>query len=209
MRYDSLIFDFDGTIADTLDEGLRIYNILAEKNGLKPLDEKELPALRHMSVGGLFRHLGISKHRAPKLLYQGIRMLRGRIASLPLIHGMADTLPVLRSQVRHFGILTSNSVENVGLFLKAHGLDHLFTFVSSTSKLSGKARHLRGIQKSYEIPPSGMLYVGDEIRDIRAAKKAGVAVAAVGWGFNSHESLGAEAPDYLLAQPDELMGLTG
>lgn len=208
-RYKSLIFDFDGTIADTLDESLRIYNDLAGQYNLLPVNQDDVADLRHMSLGRLFTHLGISKHRAPKLLYQGTRMLKSRIASLPLIQGMADTLPVLRNKAQHFGILTSNSVDNVGLFLESHGLDNLFTFVSSTSKLSGKARHLKSIQKSYQIAPEQMLYIGDEIRDIRAAKKAGVDMAAVSWGFNSQESLGNEAPDFLLTQPSELVSLAG
>lgn len=207
MKYNALIFDFDGTIADTLDEGLKIYNTLAEQHSLLSVREDEVAELRHMSIGRLFDHLGISKHRAPKILYQGTKMLKSRIASLPLIQGMAEALPVLRSKAKHFGILTSNSVDNVSLFLETHRLQEVFTFVSSTSKLTGKARHLKSIQKSYGIRPKEMIYIGDEIRDIRAAKKAGVTVAAVGWGFNSSESLQAEEPDYLLQRPDELAEL--
>lgn len=207
MKYRTLIFDFDGTIADTLDEGLRIYNLLADQYGLLKVREKDVPDLRHMSIGRLFDHLGISKHRAPKILYQGTRMLKSRIASLPLIQGMAEALPILRSKAQHFGILTSNSVDNVNLFLETHGLEDVFTFVSSTSKLTGKARHLRSIQKSYAIDTDEMIYIGDEIRDIRAAKKAGVTVAAVGWGFNSPESLQSEDPDFLLQRPEELTAL--
>jgi len=207
MKCNTLIFDFDGTIADTLDEALKIYNSMADQYSLLKVRDSEVADLRHMSIGRLFDHLGISKHRAPKMLYQGTRMLKSRIASLPLIQGMAEALPVLRSRAKHFGILTSNSVDNVSLFLNTHGLEDVFTFVSSTSKLTGKARHLRSIQKSYGIDPDEMIYIGDEIRDIRAAKKAGVAVAAVGWGFNSPESLQAEDPDFMLQHPDELTAL--
>ncbi|NWK55566.1 HAD hydrolase-like protein [Verrucomicrobiaceae bacterium N1E253] len=209
MKHNALIFDFDGTIADTLMEGVGIYNTMAEEYGLLKVEPADLPELRNLSAAGLFRHLGISAHRVPKLLYRGTRMLRGRIANLPLIQGMAETLPKLRSRVSHFGILTSNSVDNVGLFLQSHRLDPLFTFVSSTSKLSGKSKHLKSIRKSYNMDRSKMLYIGDEIRDIRAAKKAGVAVAAVAWGFNSKPALEAEQPDYLLSHPDELDLLLG
>jgi len=207
MKYNALIFDFDGTIADTLDEGVKIYNILAEKYSLRQVLQEDLPELRHLSVGRLFDHLGISKHRAPKILFQATRMLKSSIATLPLIPGMATALPMLRKQTEHFGILTSNSVDNVNLFLKTHGLEEVFTFISSTSKLTGKARHLRSIQKNYQIPREQMLYIGDEIRDIRAAQKAQIAIAAVAWGFNSLESLLSEQPDYLLKKPSELLSL--
>ena len=207
MKYNHLIFDFDGTIADTLDESLRIYNSLADQYGLRKISEGDVAELRHLSLGKLFDHLGVARHRAPKIIYQGTRILKSRIANLPLISGMAEVLPVLRSSADHFGILTSNSVDNVSLFLETRDLQDVFTFVSSTSKLSGKARHLRGIRKSYAMDTEKMIYIGDEIRDIRAAKKAGVAIAAVAWGFNSSESLQAEDPDFLLHHPDELLSL--
>jgi len=52
-----------------------------------------------------------------------------------------------------------------------------------------------------------MLYVGDEIRDIRAARKVGIAVAAVTWGFNSQEALAAENPDFLVDSPEKFLAL--
>lgn len=209
MNYSTLIFDFDGTLADTLDEGVKIYNTLAEKYGLLKVEAEDIPSLQHMTIGRLFDHLGISKHRAPKILYQATRMLKSRIAHLPMIQGMADALPILMEKTAHLGILTSNSVDNVNLFLDSHGLDGVFSFVSSTSKLTGKARHLRSIQKTYELDSARMIYIGDEIRDIRAGKKAGLAVAAVSWGFNSLESLQAEDPNFMFHHPEELHTLVG
>jgi len=207
VKYNALIFDFDGTIADTLEESVKIYNILAERYGLTPVRPEELSSLRHLSLGGLLDHLGVSKHQLPKILFNATRMLKNSIATLPLISGMDEVLPELRKSAEHFGILTSNSVENVNLFLKTHGLENIFTFVSSTSKLTGKARHLRNIQKSYKIETENLLYIGDEIRDVRASQKAGFAIAAVDWGFNSQESLQKEHPDFLLHHPRELFDL--
>ncbi len=116
-------------------------------------------------------------------------------------------MPELRKQSDHFGILTSNSVENVELFLKHHGLQDVFSFVSSTSKLTGKAKHLRSICRTFSIEADDIIYIGDEIRDVKAAKKAGVPVAAVGWGFNSPEALVGANPNFLFHEPTELHGL--
>jgi len=207
MKYESYIFDFDGTIADTLDEGVRIYNVLADRYGLLKVTPEELPKLRHMGIGPLFDHLGISTHKAPQILYQATRMLKSKIGQLPLIQGMKEILPELSHKTNQLGILTSNSEENVHLFLQTHGLENLFAFVSSTSKLTGKARHLRKIIKSHNVAAEKLLYIGDEIRDIKAAKKAGVDIAAVAWGFNSPESLMAQNPDYMLHNPIELIDI--
>lgn len=207
MDYRTIIFDFDGTLADTLEESRRIYNHLATDYGLREVTTEELPELRHFSLLELIDHLGIPKRRVPSLLSRGTSLMRGNITRLPMIPGIGEVLPELRAKVGSFGILTSNASANVELFLDAHGVRGHFNFISSTSKLTGKSKHLRAIQKTFSLRPEEMLYIGDEIRDIKAAKKAGIAVAAVTWGFNSPEALAQAKPDHLLHRPGELLDL--
>ncbi|MBT8043423.1 MAG: HAD-IA family hydrolase [Verrucomicrobiae bacterium] len=207
MKYRSLVFDFDGTIADTLDEGLKIYNHLAGQHGLKKVDDHEIHILRNMKLNDFLDHLGVSRMLVPKLLYRGTQMLKSRIERLPLIEGIKDVLPFLRQNAENFGILTSNSVDNVKLFLQHHQLENTFDIISSTSKLTGKAKHLQSIRRRFSTQPEEMIYIGDEIRDIKAAKKAGVPIAAVSWGFNSADALLDAGPDYLMNHPAELTNL--
>lgn len=207
MAYRTIIFDFDGTLADTLEESRRIYNLLAADYSLREVLAEELPQLRNFSLLELLDHLEIPKRRVPTLLSRGTSMMRSNISRLPLIPGIGAILPEMRSRAKSFGVLTSNAEENVDLFLKAHGLREQFDFISSTSRLTGKSGHLRAIRKTFSLHAEEMLYVGDEIRDIKAAKKAGIAMAAVTWGFNSAESLQAEAPEHLITTPHGLLKL--
>lgn len=207
MAYRTIIFDFDGTLADTLEESRRIYNGLAAEYRLREVSAEELPGLRHFSLLELLDHLDIPKRRVPSLLSRGTALMRGNITKLPLIPGIGEILPTLRSRAQAFGILTSNATANVDLFLRAHGLREHFDFISSTSKLTGKSKHLKAIQKTFSVRADEMLYVGDEIRDIKASKKAGIAMAAVTWGFNSEESLKAEVPEHVISEPVELLDL--
>lgn len=207
MRYRALVFDFDGTIADTLGETRRIFNEIAPDYGIRTVEEHELEELRHMSLKQLLSHLKIPKRRVPVLLARGTGMMRGGIAQMPLIEGMAEVLDVLRDKVDGFGILTSNVAANVELFLQSHGLRGHFDFISSTSKLTGKSKHLKAIRKTYSLRSEEILYVGDELRDVKAAKKAKIPIAAVTWGFNSRESLEAEKPEHLFHHPSEFLKL--
>ena len=207
MRYRALVFDFDGTIADTLGETRRIFNEIAPDYGIRSVEEHELEELRHMSLKDLLSHLKIPKRRVPVLLARGTGMMRGNITRLGLIEGMREVLEELREGVDAFGILTSNVPANVELFLQSHGLRRQFDFISSTSKLTGKAKHLKAIRKTYSLHNEEMLYVGDELRDVKAAKKARIPIAAVTWGFNSRESLAAEKPDHLFHHPSEFLEL--
>jgi len=207
MHYRAMIFDFDGTLADTLELTRRIYNQMAPDYGLRQVESHELETLRDYSLSDLLKHLDISKLRVPSLLSRGTSLLRERIAEIPIIPGIAAVLPDLRRRSDTFGILTSNATENVNLFLDTHGLRDQFTFVSSTSKLTGKAKHLKAIRKTFSLRAEEMLYVGDEIRDIKASHKAGIAVAAVTWGFNSREALHASEPTHLIDDPQHLLEL--
>ncbi|MGA0845336.1 MAG: HAD hydrolase-like protein [Luteolibacter sp.] len=207
MIHRTLVFDFDGTIADTLGETFRIYNQLATDLGLRAVEPDEIEKLRHLNLKQLVSHLQIPKRRVPALISRGTGMMRGNIASLQPIHGMPEVIIEMRRHAENFGILTSNAPANVDLFLRQHNLRPLFDFISSTSKLTGKAKHLRAIRKTFSLRHEEMLYVGDELRDIKASKKAGVPVAAVTWGFNSRESLAAEKPDYLIDHPQDFLRL--
>ena len=203
----TLVFDFDGTIADTLGETRRIYNQLAPDYGLRQLGEHEVQQLRHLSLKQLLDHLSIPKRRVPALIARGTALMRGNITRLPLIAGMAGVLVELRRKVTSCGILTSNTTANVELFLHHHGLREQFDFISSTSKLTGKAKHLKAIRKTFSLRPEELLYIGDELRDVKAAQKAGVPVAAVSWGFNSREALAAAQPNHVFDRPTDLLRL--
>ena len=157
----SLIFDFDGTIADTLSEGFSIFNQLARENGFQPVSQEQLTELRALDTTELLTRLDIPKRKIPLLVSKGLRLLRSRIRDLPLIEGMAEVLPQLRKRADCFGILTSNAVDNVEAFLEAHGLRDLFTFINSTSKLTGKAKHLRAIARTFSLRSEQMLYIGE------------------------------------------------
>jgi phosphoglycolate phosphatase len=207
MIYRTLVFDFDGTIADTLGESRRIFNQIAPDYGIRQIEENELNHLRHLSLKQLLDHLDIPKRRVPAIISRGTGLMRGNITRLQMIAGMSEVIVELRKHVHSFGILTSNATANVDLFLRTHGLREQFDFISSTSKLTGKAKHLKAIRKTFSLRPEELLYIGDEIRDIKASQKAGIPIAAVTWGFNSRESLAAEKPEHLFEHPTDFLRL--
>lgn len=209
MKYKMLAFDFDGTIADTLGETRLIFNRIAPEYGIREVGADELAHLRHLSLQDLLSHLQIPKRRVPVLIARGTSIMRSNIAQLKLIEGMSEVLVQLREHVGSFGILTSNATANVDLFLRAHGLREQFDFISSTSKLTGKSKHLKAIRKTFSLRSEEMLYIGDELRDVKASQKAGIPIAAVTWGFNSREALAAAKPDHLFDAPADFLSLLG
>jgi len=202
-----IIFDFDGTIADSLETVCEIYNELAPAYDLVPIGPENLPVLRELGIRKLLKRLALKPRHLPHVLNQGRKMLRERIEEIKPVPGILEQIESLHQSPRPLGILTSNSSENVEVFLNQFGIRKHFDFISTCPKLRGKAKHLSAIARTYSLSPLNMIYIGDEVRDIKAAKRAAVSVAAVTWGFNTKEALSKHEPDWLISTPDELAKL--
>lgn len=201
-----ILFDFDGTLADTFSAGVEILNILALEFGFRPLAPDELALARDLSTRGLMKHLGIPRMKLPQISKRGTEEIGKRMDSIEPLPGMPDLVKALHASGYRLGILTSNSEANVGVFLKQHGLEY-FEFIKSSSKLLGKASVLRKLMRELRLKPKEIFFIGDELRDIEAAQETGVHIGAVAWGYNSTPALTEASPDYLFTAPLEIVAL--
>ena len=209
MTIKVIIFDFDGTLADTLDAVVKITNRLALEFGYKPTAPEELAKIRSLSSREIIKQSGISIFKIPFLLNKLKAALRNEIQYLNTIDGIKEALITLKNQGNKLGILTSNSAENVSIFLAKHEMQDLFDFVYSENKLFSKHRVISKFMQRNSLTPEEVIYVGDETRDIEASKKVAIKVIAVSWGFNSGEALAKSKPDFLIHQPSELIEVMG
>jgi phosphoglycolate phosphatase len=205
MTQKVIIFDFDGTIADTVDALVSIANGLAQKFGYIPITQEELALLRNLNSREIIKYSGISILKIPFLVKKVKSELKSKIKELKPISGIKETLVVLNNNGYRLGIITSNSQENVTDFLRVNDLDNLFDFVYSGVTIFGKTTIINNVLKQKQIKPQEVIYVGDETRDIEASKKANIKVIAVTWGFNSQEVLAKQNPDFLIQEPYELL----
>lgn len=200
------VFDFDGTLADTLTEALEIVNGLAPSYGFQPLSREFADSLRGGGVREAIAKVGIKPRVIPKLHLEIRRLLKERIGSIHPFPGIPEAISSLAGASLRLGVLTSNSADNVRTFLDRTGLLPHFQFVVGASSLFGKARHLRKLLDTElaGIPKSQVAYIGDETRDIQAAQKAGLRSVAVSWGLNTKEALAETNPTHLVHSPLEL-----
>lgn len=209
MNTKVIIFDFDGTLADTFDALVMISNRLALEFGYPPTTPEEIPKLRNLSSREIIKKSGVSLFKMPFILRKVREYLHQEILNLKTIPGIQDALVQLKHEGYCLGILTSNSEENVKLFLKKHGMQDLFSFIYSETSLFSKDKSLLKLMKKNNFKSDDLLYVGDETRDIEASKKIQIKVIAVTWGFNSGEVLTKHNPDFLIEQPSELIEVLG
>jgi len=202
----TIIFDFDGTIADSFSTILKISNRLAVEFGLKPVSPEDVKEFQNLSPREIIRRSHLPIYKLPYFLRRLQTELNHEISEIEPFPGIREALSQLRSAGYALGIVTSNSQENVNSFLRHQEMVELFEFVRTGVTLFGKARVINQLLKEYPFPRASIIYVGDETRDVEAARKSQIRVVSVGWGFNSGQILAEMNPDELVQEPRELVG---
>ena len=180
-----VLFDFDGTLADTFESGAALINEFADRFGYKRID---FAANRDLSARQLVKLSGVKLWHIPRLVRFFRKESAKRAENIKPFAGIVSIVQKLAEKCS-LGILTTNSATTVERFLDSNGLRECFSFVKTEVPLFGKKRALRRAARKLRKNFTGITYVGDEIRDIEACRKAGIKIISVSWGFNSHSAL--------------------
>lgn len=202
----NMIFDFDGTLVDSFSIAMQKINLLADQFNFRKINQNEIDGLKDLTSREVIKYLKIPFYRLPVVLRQARESIRNEIAALPTFMNFPEILKELHSDCS-LGILTSNSSENVVSWLKYHKIDHLFDFIHAESSYFGKKHILKKLIKSNKMDSFQTFYVGDETRDVDAARKCSINSIAVLWGFNSEAALGKCNPDYIARTPSDILAI--
>lgn len=194
-NFSLVIFDFDGTLADSIPWFVASLDQTADHFGLKRVTPEEIESLRHVSSRDAIRHLNVPMLQLPAISIYMRNLFAEGMADIPLFPGAADMLAALNAAGVKLALVSSNAEANVRHVLgTAAGLiDHY----ACGSSLWGKAQKFASVLRALRQSPVRTLSVGDEIRDIDAGRQAGLTVGAITFGYNSRQSLQSHAPDYL------------
>ena len=196
-----ILFDFDGTIADTISAGLEIINSHADYYGYKRLDGE---IKTHFSALQLVKMAEIKFWKLPYLIYQLKKKLSEKYDELQVLPEAPELIKKLNDAGYELGILTSNSLKTVKSFLKKYELDSFFTFLRTDVSLFGKKKALA---KAKKVINKKIVYIGDELRDIEACRKNDIPIVSIPWGLNSYESLEEHNPGLVAKNADEAYNL--
>jgi phosphoglycolate phosphatase len=202
-----LIFDFDGTLVNSFYDVIDKFNLLATEFKFRQIALHEVDKLRDLNSRELIQFLKIPLYKLPRVIKKARKSIHKDMQKLTSFTNLPEVLNKLYQAGMSLGILTSNSKENVVAWLLHHKLRDLFTFIHVESSFFGKKRLLKKILKTHHIQQNEAFYIGDETRDIDAAKQCGIQSVAVTWGFNSEQILLSEEPHYIVRTPEELLQL--
>ncbi|HAD57676.1 MAG TPA: hypothetical protein DCG12_00320 [Planctomycetaceae bacterium] len=203
VRFQGVVWDFDGTLADTLPVALEVYNELAAERGFVPIDDPH--AVRNLTISQFMKQHHVPAHRLPLTFVRFLREIHRRGDRIGLHPGIFETVKRLAETGIVQAVVSSNRTKNIEIVLERNQVLNCFQVITGTSRLFGKERRITSALKQLNIPNDRAVYVGDEIRDIEAARAAETAVAAVTWGMNSEEALVENSPDIVVSEADQLL----
>lgn len=205
--FDLLVFDFDGTLANSADWFRSILPDLARRFGFRCPDEEELEVLRHKPPREVMRILKIPGWKLVFIAVH-VRKRAAKAEAFPLFDGVPEVLRSISARGVKIAVVSSNAEGNVRRALGPE-LSALVSSWSCGAGMFGKAKHFRDVLKKMRVAPDRVLAVGDEIRDIEAAREVGLQTAAVAWGFAMKPALDAAEPDYCFGTVAEFREFLG
>lgn len=209
-RTRAVLFDLDGTLADTAADLSRALNRLRAARGLADLPLAQLRPHASSGARGLIgAGLGIAPEHPefPPLREAFLQHYESAICiDTRLFPGMLELLSALEARRLRWGIVTNKSTRLTQLVVRELGLDARAACVvcgDTTPHLKPHPASLLHAAKELSLAPHECIYLGDDLRDIQAARSAGMRCAAVGWGYG--EGLPAWNADAVLSQPMDLI----
>ena len=199
-----IIFDFDGTIADSFPPMVKILKKQVKEMGYGDLTDKQIEVMRSMRPFDIIRHFRFPIWKIPKLIQTVREELFNQIDRVKVFQGINELIKNLKTKKIKYGILTSNSKKTVEALLNRNNLKG-FEFIESETNIFKKSSHLAFIIKKYSLYKNDVVYVGDEVRDIEACREVGVDIISVTWGYNNKVVLEKHNQRSLVSTPSEIL----
>jgi phosphoglycolate phosphatase len=212
MRSRAVLFDFDGTLADTAPDLAAAVNRMRAEQGHAPLPLEKLRPFASAGARGLVQAAfgvkpGDAEYNAMRESFLGFYAERV-CKETRLFPGIAELLRELRARDVRWGIVTNKSTRFTDAIVAALELDpDCVACGDTTPHLKPHPASLLHAAEQLRLPPAECCYLGDDLRDIKAAQAAGMRPIAVDWGYHHPESGGPNTwqAECIIAHPLDLL----
>ena len=202
MPYSLAILDLDGTLADSFPWFLRHVNDVADRFGFRRIEEDEIEPLRGAGSREILKRLEVPLWKLPLIARHMRRLKAAHIGDIPLFPEVEPMLRALHDSGMRLALVSSDNEANARRQLGTAA--ELFTVFACGASIFGKAAKFRHVLGRAGISHPEAIAIGDEVRDIEAARAAGIACAAVTWGYAAPEALRALAPNLVFERVEDI-----
>ncbi len=200
-----IIFDYDGVLADTLDDLIQFGQEACNQLGIHHLVTKDdLGNLEVMSFATFGRACEVPEHLIDDFVKISLNLFAEKETPPAIFAGLDQV-------IRHFSanhkiaVVTTNSSQNVHAFLVKHRLDSFIHAVYGVDTPGSKAQKISMARERFVENGEAVFMIGDSLSDVRAAKEAGVTSIAATWGHQSLETLQRGEPYHVVSSPNNLI----
>jgi len=204
MKYQLVIFDFDGTLADSYPWFLSVFQDLAQRYRLPRMGPTDLEKLRSFDVRQILKEYHIPLWKGILIGNHLKKLMTSQIGEIRLVTGMQSVIERLGTAGVKLAVVTSNAEKNVRYVLGPGCLAYI-DWIESGVSLFGKERKFQQILRKTGIPAGRTLSIGDEVRDLHSSRAANIPFGAVTWGYTDRQILQAHAPEALFEHPEQIL----
>jgi phosphoglycolate phosphatase len=204
LPYKLVLFDLDGTLSDSFPWFRRIVNSVADRHGFRRVKDDEIESLRGKGSREIVKFFRVPAWKLPVIARDMRRIKAEQLADIPLFPGVDRLLQALAARGIVIAMVSSDAEDNVRAALGSANA-RLVTHYACGASIFGKAKKFRRVLKLSGIPAAQAIAIGDEIRDLEAARKAGIAFGAVSWGYATPQALAALSPEETFASMDDMI----
>jgi phosphoglycolate phosphatase len=205
LTYKLAIFDLDGTLSNSFPWFLSVVNSVAEKHKFRRIAPDDVEALRGKGTREIIAFLGVPLWKLPAIGRDMRRLKADHLDEIALFPGVDTMLRDLAARDVKLAMVSSDNEQNVRLALGAANAA-LIAHYACGAALFGKASRFRHAVKAAGVSARETICIGDEVRDIEAARKAGLAFGAVSWGYATEAALRAHAPELVFSRMEDIVG---
>lgn len=208
----AVLFDFDGTLADTAPDLGAALNYLRARQSLDALPVEAVRPFASMGARGMLRvGFGLSvqdpEYGALKEAFLD-RYDERLCVDTALFPGVRELLDALEERAIPWGIITNKSTRFTGRLVEQLGLaPGCIVCGDSTPHLKPHPAPMHLAARSLGIAEGDCWYLGDDLRDVQAARAAGMKAVAVEWGYVNPDNGGPRTwnADLVLSRPGDLV----
>lgn len=187
-----ILFDFDGTIANSLDYTIKQIHEFSQKQKINLTQEEIKFLIRNKPLKEIFKTFKINKIKLFFTLILIKKNIKKNINKIKPFPHVEETLKYLKNNEYKLGIITSNDKKIVIKFLKNNNLENFFEHFIFKATIFSKEKAINKYLKKYNLKKELSIYIGDEVRDLKSCEKININCIGVTYGFNSKKLLKKE-----------------